>query len=164
MVASHSTVLRTLTMIIIPYRRGNLPLRHLLRCPRRTLVVPSAGLRASNGTTRIPARSSIAAKGSLPWSYRLLRPSYSTLPSSDGRSAQPADDPNFQSILDRPPELVRPPRRRHGPGLVLLGRYTKEATYLEGSGEVGKTAGDATNAMLSATVHIPSRRCSLELA
>ncbi|OAA60567.1 cox1 assembly protein [Niveomyces insectorum RCEF 264] len=32
---------------------------------------------------------------------------------------QPADDPNFTSILDNPPELVRS-GRRHGPGLIVL--------------------------------------------
>ncbi|KAG5983273.1 hypothetical protein E4U55_000351 [Claviceps digitariae] len=33
---------------------------------------------------------------------------------------QPADDPNFQSILDAPPQIVRAGGRRHGPGLILL--------------------------------------------
>lgn len=32
---------------------------------------------------------------------------------------QPGDDPNFTSILDNPPELVRT-GRRHGPGLIIL--------------------------------------------
>ncbi|KAI1366635.1 SURF1 family-domain-containing protein [Xylaria arbuscula] len=32
---------------------------------------------------------------------------------------QPGDDPNFTSILDNPPELVRA-GRRHGPGLIIL--------------------------------------------
>ncbi|KAI0468951.1 SURF1 family-domain-containing protein [Xylaria cf. heliscus] len=32
---------------------------------------------------------------------------------------QPGDDPNFTSILDNPPELVRI-GRRHGPGLIIL--------------------------------------------
>lgn len=32
---------------------------------------------------------------------------------------QAADDPNFVSILDGPPQLVRS-RRRHGPGLIIL--------------------------------------------
>ncbi|KAI0425877.1 SURF1 family-domain-containing protein [Xylaria sp. FL1042] len=32
---------------------------------------------------------------------------------------QPGDDPNFTSILDNPPDLVRT-GRRHGPGLILL--------------------------------------------
>ncbi|KAI1337128.1 SURF1 family-domain-containing protein [Xylariaceae sp. FL0016] len=31
----------------------------------------------------------------------------------------PADDPNFTSILDNPPEIVRA-GRRHGPGLIIL--------------------------------------------
>ncbi|CAK7266917.1 surf-like protein [Sporothrix epigloea] len=33
---------------------------------------------------------------------------------------QPADDPNFTSILDNPPELVRSGGRKHGPGLIIL--------------------------------------------
>ncbi|KAF3765083.1 putative Shy1, mitochondrial inner membrane protein [Cryphonectria parasitica EP155] len=43
--------------------------------------------------------------------------------SSHGRISneprQPADDPNFHSILDNPPQLVRT-GRRHGPGLLVL--------------------------------------------
>ncbi|KAI0096392.1 SURF1 family protein [Nemania sp. FL0031] len=35
------------------------------------------------------------------------------------RRRQPGDDPNFTSILDNPPELVRT-GRRHGPGLIIL--------------------------------------------
>ncbi|KAB8290512.1 hypothetical protein EYC80_010941 [Monilinia laxa] len=34
-------------------------------------------------------------------------------------SRQPADDPNFTSIIDNPPNLVRT-GRRHGPGLIIL--------------------------------------------
>jgi hypothetical protein len=34
--------------------------------------------------------------------------------------AEPADDPNFMSIVDNPPNLVRA-GRRHGPGLIVLG-------------------------------------------
>ncbi|KXJ93708.1 SURF1 family-domain-containing protein [Microdochium bolleyi] len=33
---------------------------------------------------------------------------------------QAADDPNFSSILDNPPELVRAGGKRHGPGLIIL--------------------------------------------
>ncbi|KLU83254.1 hypothetical protein MAPG_02319, partial [Magnaporthiopsis poae ATCC 64411] len=32
---------------------------------------------------------------------------------------QPADDPNWTSVIDNPPELVRS-GRRHGPGLIIL--------------------------------------------
>ncbi|KAI8627861.1 SURF1 family protein [Xylariaceae sp. FL1651] len=35
------------------------------------------------------------------------------------RAKQPGDDPNFTSVLDNPPELVRA-GRRHGPGLIIL--------------------------------------------
>lgn len=36
------------------------------------------------------------------------------------RARQAADDPNFTSILDNPPDLVRS-GRKHGPGLIILG-------------------------------------------
>jgi hypothetical protein len=36
------------------------------------------------------------------------------------RSKQAADDPNFMSIVDNPPNLIRT-GRRHGPGLIVLG-------------------------------------------
>ncbi|KAG0650238.1 Cytochrome oxidase assembly shy1 [Hyphodiscus hymeniophilus] len=35
------------------------------------------------------------------------------------RAQQPGDDPNFMSIVDNPPTLVRA-GRRHGPGLIIL--------------------------------------------
>jgi len=38
---------------------------------------------------------------------------------SSPRARQPADDPNFMSIVDNPPNLVRT-GRRHGPGLIIL--------------------------------------------
>ncbi|KAI8952193.1 SURF1 family-domain-containing protein [Xylaria longipes] len=46
------------------------------------------------------------------------RPFSHTTPRHDARQ-QPGDDPNFTSILDNPPELVRA-GRRHGPGLIIL--------------------------------------------
>ncbi|KAI0509244.1 SURF1 family-domain-containing protein [Xylaria bambusicola] len=45
------------------------------------------------------------------------RPFTRTAPRHNAR--QPGDDPNFTSILDNPPELVRA-GRRHGPGLIVL--------------------------------------------
>ncbi|KAI1001008.1 hypothetical protein K3495_g7188 [Podosphaera aphanis] len=36
------------------------------------------------------------------------------------RPAQPADDPEFVSIVDRPAVLVRAGRKKHGPGLIIL--------------------------------------------
>ena len=35
----------------------------------------------------------------------------------------PADDPNFMSIVDNPPILIRS-GRRHGPGLIVLGMFS----------------------------------------
>ncbi|EFW98631.1 cox1 assembly protein [Grosmannia clavigera kw1407] len=40
-------------------------------------------------------------------------------PQEPAEAPQPADDPNFSSILDNPPELVRS-GRRHGPGILIL--------------------------------------------
>jgi hypothetical protein len=37
---------------------------------------------------------------------------------------QPGDDPNFMSIVDNPPTLVRAGRKKHGPGLIILGTHT----------------------------------------
>lgn len=37
------------------------------------------------------------------------------------RRRQAADDPNFLSILDNPPNIVRS-GKRHGPGLIVLGK------------------------------------------
>lgn len=39
-------------------------------------------------------------------------------------SRQAADDPNFTSIIDNPPNLIRT-GRRHGPGLIILGKSPK---------------------------------------
>lgn len=36
------------------------------------------------------------------------------------RTVQPADDPNFISIVDNPPNLIRS-GKRHGVGLIILG-------------------------------------------
>ncbi|KAL2166589.1 hypothetical protein VTG60DRAFT_2484 [Thermothelomyces hinnuleus] len=67
-----------------------------------------------------------------------------SLPSSQGQFAprrpisstprrpsekQPADDPNFISILDNPPELVRT-GRKHGPGLIILAIIPITAFFL----------------------------------
>ena len=41
-------------------------------------------------------------------------------PPPEYEAPQPADDPNFTSILDNPPELVRSGGRKHGPGLIIL--------------------------------------------
>lgn len=38
------------------------------------------------------------------------------------RRRQPAEDPNFLSILDNPPNIVRSGGKKHGPGLIVLGR------------------------------------------
>ncbi|KAH8149218.1 uncharacterized protein LAJ45_06757 [Morchella importuna] len=53
----------------------------------------------------------------------LLRPTLRTprTPAIPRRHAHsPADDPNFTSILDQPPTLIRSGRKKHGPGLLIL--------------------------------------------
>jgi surfeit locus 1 family protein len=37
-------------------------------------------------------------------------------------SNQPADNPDFESILDKPVRLMRS-GKQHGPGLIILGTY-----------------------------------------
>lgn len=52
---------------------------------------------------------------------RTCRPFSHTRPRTQGpERPQPADDPNFHSILDNPPQLIRTGGRRHGPGLIVL--------------------------------------------
>ena len=41
----------------------------------------------------------------------------------------PADDPNFISIVDNPPTLIRS-GRRHGPGLIILGVFLFTVSHM----------------------------------
>lgn len=72
-------------------------------------------------TLRLPARPSRTPQLSPPSSRRTFshtrrRPQNP----HQQQPQQPADDPNFTSILDNPPQLVRTGRRRHGLGLLVL--------------------------------------------
>ncbi|KAI1642835.1 SURF1-domain-containing protein [Daldinia loculata] len=68
-------------------------------------------------------------------SSRPRRPLFSRPFSHTPRSQrQPAEDPNFTSILDNPPELVRT-GQRHGPGLIILAIIPVTA-FLLGSWQV----------------------------
>ncbi|KAL7265981.1 surf-like protein [Rhizina undulata] len=50
-----------------------------------------------------------------------FRPRTCLRPHQTTRSyANPADHPDFVSVLDRPPTLVRAGKKRHGPGLIIL--------------------------------------------
>lgn len=52
--------------------------------------------------------------------HRHLRRAIHTSPRHSQQQYQnPADDPNFKSLLDEPPRLIRS-SRRHGPGLIIL--------------------------------------------
>lgn len=74
-------------------------------------------------TLRFPIRSSRTPQFSSPssssprrtFSHTRRRPQ-----NPHQQPQQPADDPNFTSILDNPPQLVRTGRRRHGLGLLVL--------------------------------------------
>lgn len=69
--------------------------------------------RSSSPYTTLPRRLPTATSPSV-----LARRAFSQ--SDRARSRQPADEPNFSSILDNPPQLVRTGHRRHGPGLIIL--------------------------------------------
>ncbi|KAJ6444032.1 surfeit locus 1 [Purpureocillium lavendulum] len=69
-------------------------------------------LRAGGLARSVPRRCAAA-----PSRTSLRRPFSTTRPRAD--KPQPVDDPNFVSILDAPPKIVRA-GRRHGPGLILL--------------------------------------------
>lgn len=43
----------------------------------------------------------------------------------------PAEDPDFLSLADEAPTLVKVQRRRHGPGLILLGIYLYRLSVLD---------------------------------
>ena len=59
----------------------------------------------------------------LPWGCPTCR----HISKSSRRSTpQPADNPDFMSIVDNPPNLVRT-GKRHGPGLIVLGTQLHEA-------------------------------------
>lgn len=72
----------------------------------------------TSSTTRRSARTTTALRSS-PFSTIGARRKQQQRP-ADAEPLQPADDPNFTSILDNPPELVRSGGRRHGPGLIIL--------------------------------------------
>ncbi|KUI73456.1 Cytochrome oxidase assembly protein shy1 [Cytospora mali] len=76
----------------------------------------------TTATTTKPRRSPQARR---PFSQTARRPD----------RPQPADDPNFQSILDNPPQLVRAGGKRHGPGLIILAIIPVTA-FLLGSWQV----------------------------
>ncbi|ERS98155.1 hypothetical protein HMPREF1624_04936 [Sporothrix schenckii ATCC 58251] len=70
----------------------------------------ASGRTARRAALRSTSFSTVAARG------RSQQPR----PADAAEPLQPADDPNFTSILDNPPELVRSGGRRHGPGLIVL--------------------------------------------
>ncbi|KND92867.1 Cytochrome oxidase assembly protein shy1 [Tolypocladium ophioglossoides CBS 100239] len=79
-----------------------------MNCAQRLL----RSLRASDSLSRTAPRCARMARPAPP-----SRPFSTSRPRSD--KPQPVDDPNFISILDAPPQIVRA-GRRHGPGLILL--------------------------------------------
>ncbi|KAL1876282.1 surf-like protein [Diaporthe australafricana] len=77
------------------------------------LALPSQALH----TLRRPVNSCFRAPRTIPPKSACRRPFSQSARRHD--KPQPADDPNFTSILDNPPNLVRA-GRRHGPGLIIL--------------------------------------------
>lgn len=71
-------------------------------------------------------------------SYAFSKPIISRCPacgfsrSARRPKAQAADDPNFISIVDNPPNLIRA-GRRHGPGLIVLGEADSVTTWSHNS-------------------------------
>lgn len=95
----------------LPPSQAQRPLRTTLENSSRTLRLPR-----SSGCTR-PRPQPRPQQPQAPCARRHL----SQTPRRRGGAPQPADDPNFQSILDNPPTLVRAGSgRRHGPGLLVL--------------------------------------------
>lgn len=82
----------------------------------------STSMRATTATLRLATRRA-PQKTTAPSPFLLLRPPQPPcrrlLHSTPRRNRQPAEDPNFTSILDNPPELMRT-GRKHGPGLIIL--------------------------------------------
>jgi|SRR3569833_7082 len=70
------------------------------------------------GTTTQQLRHSLRTTQSSRLHHHIRRPLHTT---ASRQSSQPADNPNFTSIVDNPAEIVRT-GRRHGPGLIILGR------------------------------------------
>ncbi|QPH17650.1 hypothetical protein C2857_002521 [Epichloe festucae Fl1] len=95
-----------------------------MNCPRTTKTTTTTILRHLRAAR-------LAHHASQPKNTRIVRQTPSrprhftttttttTTPRRQADKQQPADDPNFQSILDAPPKIVRA-GRRHGPGILLL--------------------------------------------
>lgn len=86
-----------------------------MRAAAQCLLRPSAARRAARGLQRLQQSSP------QPLLRFTARRPLSSSPGdrSPQQQQQPADDPNWTSVIDNPPELVRS-GRRHGPGLIIL--------------------------------------------
>ncbi|KAK8103975.1 surf-like protein [Apiospora kogelbergensis] len=94
----------------------------LVRRLEASLSSPIQSNSHSGRTATRPSPSSIlrnSKTATATTSQPLLRPRFFSQTSRASRP-QPAEDPNFTSILDNPPQLVRTGGRRHGPGLIVL--------------------------------------------
>ncbi|PNY24424.1 Cytochrome oxidase assembly protein shy1 [Tolypocladium capitatum] len=89
----------------------------LLRGPRAAKSLPRTAPRCARIARPAPPR----------------RPFSTSRPRSD--KPQPVDDPDFVSILDAPPQIVRA-GRRHGPGLILLGSFPDRRGLLKRSSQL----------------------------
>ncbi|KAK7914604.1 hypothetical protein PG985_012307 [Apiospora marii] len=90
---------------------------------------------SSSSATTTTKPSSFVLRNKLTTSHSPLhRPRYFSQ-TPRGRAQQPAEDPNFSSILDNPPQLVRTGGRKHGLGLIVLAIIPVTA-FLLGSWQV----------------------------
>ncbi|KAG6002486.1 hypothetical protein E4U21_003014 [Claviceps maximensis] len=89
-----------------------------MNCPRKpTTLLRSLCTRFANHP---PTPSAQATRRCAPLKTTTSRPPRPFTTTTRLPYQQPADDPNFQSILDAPTRIVRAGRPRHGPGLILL--------------------------------------------
>lgn len=94
-------------------------LRHLGRAATRTSTPAAATTsQTSSASAGLSRASQTCCRAPTTCRYSARRPFSSSRLRSD---KQAGDSPEFVSIVDGPPQLVRASRRKHGPGLILLG-------------------------------------------
>ncbi|ROV93232.1 hypothetical protein VPNG_09563 [Cytospora leucostoma] len=99
----------------LPQSQAQRPLRTILENPSRTLRLP----RRTQPQQSAPQQQQLLQQQQCQRAPCARRHFSQTPRRRD--APQPADDPNFQSILDNPPTLIRAGSgRRHGPGLIIL--------------------------------------------
>lgn len=111
------------------FYRASIPRRTSFTTPFCTIngkLLTPAAMNVSRSFLRQVHRNTLIKRLSKdPWSPPTFKcPACRQISRSSRRSKQaPGDDPNFMSIVDNPPSLVRA-GRKHGPGLIILGTGT----------------------------------------